>query len=481
MEYPFRILLPAIFLLALSACGTFPKNPPLKHYDQAKGYRFDNLSKGAKNTDSLFVILTFFGGGTRAASFSYGVMEALRDIEIEWKGQKKRLLDEVDIISSVSGGSFPAAYYGLHGDGLFSGAFEREFLKKNIEKELFNRAISPANWFKLAGSSFGRSDLAADYYNEKIVEGATYADLISKGTRPLLMVNATDMSAGEQFPFIQDQFDLICSDLSSLPLARAVASSSAFPGLLTPLTYQNYAGGCSYQQPKWVELAEKNDRRSAPERANLAERMKSYYQPQPWATRKDFIHLVDGGVSDNIGLRGILFALQSGDSPYSIQTLINRKEIEKLLIIVVNSATEREAKRDSSKSVPDLVDVLTTAAMIPLDRYSFDTVDRGRDIAKKYNQSARTRKDCEKLMQEVCPKATLPGGDLYPVDVYLSHITFDYIEDPKTRFEYRNLPTTFELPGDTVDALRKMGGIILKQDPDFKRFMGNLNCCAPPR
>ena len=469
-----RLFLCVMFALALTACGTFPENAQLKEYNPADGYRFDELQLGPKNTDSLFVILTFSGGGTRAAAFSYGVMEALRDTEIRWKGEKKALLDEVDIISSVSGGSFTAAYYALHGNGIFGGTFEREFLKKDIEHELFMSALRPTSWFKLIGPSYGRSDLAAEYYDAALFSGASYADLIKKNSRPFVILNATDMSAGEPFSFIQDQFDLICSDLSKLPIARAVTSSSAFPGLLTPLTFENFAGTCKYQEPPWVRLAI-GDRRIAPERANLAERRRSYYLRQPWEQEKRFAHLIDGGVSDNIGLRGILFALQGGDSSYSIQRRINREEIQKLLIIVVNAATDPEKERDSAARVPGVVDVLTAAATIPLDRYSFDTVQRARAIAREYNDAVRVRKACENILHKTCPQAKLPGGDLYAVDIYVSHVSFDLIEDPKTRFDYKNLPTTFKLPPDTVNALRHTAADLLRRDPEFIRFIGQLN------
>jgi NTE family protein len=64
-------------------------------------------------------MLTFSGGGTRAAALAYGVLETLRDTPIKIDGKTARMLDEVDLISSVSGGSFTSAYYGLHGDGIF--------------------------------------------------------------------------------------------------------------------------------------------------------------------------------------------------------------------------------------------------------------------------------------------------------------------------------------------------------------------------
>ena len=117
----FHFFLAVSLIFALVSCASFPQNPDLTQYDPAQGYRFDNLKPGHNNTDSLFVIVAFSGGGTRAASFSYGVLEALQDTEIKWKGEKKRLLDEVDIISSVSGGSFTAAYFVLYRDRIFEG------------------------------------------------------------------------------------------------------------------------------------------------------------------------------------------------------------------------------------------------------------------------------------------------------------------------------------------------------------------------
>jgi predicted acylesterase/phospholipase RssA len=266
-------------------------------------------------------------------------MEALRDTTIDWKGQRKRLLDEVDIISSVSGGSFTAAYYGLHRDGLFDGTFEQTFLKRDVQGDLLKKTINPVSWFKLAGASFGRSDLAVEYHNENLFNHSTFQQLIDTGTRPFIMLNATDMTTGRQFPFIQDQFDLMCSDLAALPVARAVATSSAFPGLLTPLTYQNHAGSCDYREPRWVDLALR-DRVEDPDRANVAEARRSYYQSNPFTPRRRYVHLIDGGVADNIGLRGVLDALQSTDSSYSLLRRINDEKIEKLVVILVNAGAE---------------------------------------------------------------------------------------------------------------------------------------------
>ena len=81
-----------ICALLLTACGSFPVNPPLAKYDPSTGYRFEKLEQGS-NSDKLFVILVFSGGGTRAAALSYGVLETLRDTKIQWENQKISLLD----------------------------------------------------------------------------------------------------------------------------------------------------------------------------------------------------------------------------------------------------------------------------------------------------------------------------------------------------------------------------------------------------
>lgn len=470
----------------LISCGSFQKTPQLTQYDSEKGYRFNKLKKGDNNTDDIFVILAFSGGGTRAAALSYGVLEQLRKTKITWEGQTKKLLDEVDIISSVSGGSFTAAYYILNRDAMFDGSFENVFLKKDIEGELTSKMLSPASWFKLAGGSFGRSDLAAEYYNTNIFKDATFHVLTEQAMRPFLMLNATDMTTGRQFPFIQDQFDLLCSDMNGLQIARAVASSSAFPGLLTPLTYKNYMdmqevkkgrntyfGTCQYKEPRWIELAIKG-RQYSPERANIAQDRRTYYKKYPWESKRQFIHLIDGGVADNVGLRNIIFALETSDPTFDIQSKINNKKIKKLVVIAVNAATDPEPSRDDSSDVPGTIDVLTTAATVPLDNFTFDTLMRTNSAVSSYIDDVKIRKECGAILGRLCPKAKLPGK-LYEFELFLIDVSFDGIKDQKTRFEYKNLPTNFSLPDQTVNDLKLMGKKLLINNDNFKKFIKTMN------
>jgi len=185
-----------------------------------------NISQ-AERSDRLLLILTFSGGGTRAAALAYGVLKELAKAEFSLEGRKRFLLDEVDAISSVSGGSFTAAYYGLFGRRIFED-FESRFLKKNIQKELFSQTLEPENWFRLMSAKFGRGDMVAEYYDQNIFDGGTFGDIVTRGG-PLILVNATDVTLGTYFTFSQETFDILCSDVSRLPLSRAVAASSSVP------------------------------------------------------------------------------------------------------------------------------------------------------------------------------------------------------------------------------------------------------------
>ena len=97
-------------------------------------------------------------------------------------------------------------------------------------------------------------DGADDFYDEKLFHGATFADLPKKW--PFLVLNSTDMSRAAHFSFVQEDFDLLCSDLLDVKISRAVASSSAVPFGLSPLTFKNYPNeSCGFVNPQWVSDA----------------------------------------------------------------------------------------------------------------------------------------------------------------------------------------------------------------------------------
>ena len=459
-------------LLCAAACATYPVNPRLAQYQPGYGYRFSNL-QAPDNSDSLFVILTFSGGGTRAAALSYGVMERLRETRIHWEGKERRLLDEVDVISSVSGGSFTAAYYGLFGEELFDPAkFAREFLYRDIERDLIAAALNPINWFRLGSPSFGRIELAAELYDSAIFREKTFADLIQRGRRPFVVLNATDITMGSQFSFVQDQFDLLCSDLSGVTVGRAVAASSNFPVAFSPLIVSNYAGSCAFKEPAWITNASR-DLLANPPRYNRARIARSYYV-EPGQRR--YIHLLDGGVADNIGLRGPLAALQSNDPAWNLPNKINLGEVKKIVVIIVDARTDPKTDIDSRPSGPGLRTILDTIATVPMSNYSFDTVQQLFETFREWNRDRQVYRACQSILKESCPAARMPSEPPEPVEGYTIYVGFDQIHDPAKRQEFFNLPTTFSLLGEEIDELRKIGPAILDQSNDYRKLCAELKC-----
>jgi len=457
--------------LLLAGCASFPPNPPLAQYVPESGYGFHALQPGGNNTDELFVIVTFSGGGTRAAALAYGVLDALRETTFQRGGRAVSLLEEVDVISSVSGGSFTAAYYALNGAKTFE-EFPRRFLYRPVQSELLGELFSPPNWPKLAAPSYGRSDLAAEYYHRELFDGATYAALIARRQRPFVILNATDMTTGAPFPFIQDQFDLLCSDLAGVPLARAVASSSAFPGSLTPLTFRNYAGSCGYRQPPWVRLAA-NDHasRANPRRTARAENRLSLAAEGP---ARPYIHLTDGGVADNLGLREPINALTSTNHAWSLVQMMNNGPMEKLVVIAVNAATAPKLERDQSANVPGLIDTITVAADVPLGNYSFDTVELLNKATDEYDKDAALVAQCNRLSAQRGAQCALNLPSARKIDFYPVQVAFEYLGSPEERAWFKGLPTSFELPPETVDKLIKVGRRLLFEDPKFRKLLEDL-------
>ena len=239
------LILLACLLLGSAACATrVGREQPLAQWTPEERQRAEEQLEGDRSPE-LLVLLAFSGGGTRAAAFSYGVLQELAATEVMTQKGPRPLHHEVDVISSVSGGSFTSAYFGLRGDAIFE-EFEERFLRKNIEGALIGQFFNPLNWPKLMNLSYGRSDIAAEYYSKHVFDGATFADLERPGA-PAVVINATDLGSGMRFPFYRAYFDLICADIDQYPVSRAVAASSAVPGLLSPISLESYAGRCGYQ------------------------------------------------------------------------------------------------------------------------------------------------------------------------------------------------------------------------------------------
>ena len=464
-------------LVAAIGCAHYPHTAPtpatapLGVLDR-EGYRFENFPATGRNTDSVFVILTFSGGGTRAAAFAYGALQELARTSIDSGSRARSLLDEVDVISTISGGSFAGAFYKLYGiDSLAS--FERLFLNWNAEGALKSALLS-GNIFRLASRDFSRGDLAAEAWDKRLFHGATFGAMLAQKKRPYLIVNATDMAVGAPFSFTQEQFDPMCDDLSKFPIARAVAASSAFPGLLTPITIENHAGSCAFKPPRWAV----SDSTDAHTNADAFRAARDYFSYTD-SSRRPYIHLMDGGPSDNLGIRPILRGLTSSARDFSLLRLQANNRLSRIIVIVINARTSDVSTIDKSPNPPGLLGVLKAAAGVPFDNYSNESLTRLESLSQQ-RRADRTATECYfRALARLNPdSARRIAPTLVPIDIV--QVTFDDVKDPVERAFFLGVPTTFSLPPATVTRLRDVAGQLLRESKQFQQVLRSLRHLDKP-
>jgi NTE family protein len=456
----------------LAACAAPVQTTELARIDQTAGYRYATLEQATpKAIDGTAVMLSFSGGGTRAAALADGALRALAETDVSSTAGTVPLASQIDVISSVSGGSVIAAQFALGGiEGL--DGFEADFLHRDVMSALIARGLSdPVQLF------FPRIGILSGYLDEEVFDHATYGDLIAVNApgeerRPYVVLNAADMSTSSVFSFNQDQFDLICGDLAGFKLADAVAASAAFPVALSPLTIENRAP-CAAQQdalandrsgwtlyegrpaPKRLVSAiatEATDGVLYPAAGNLADFRSgttalSYLN---YDDKADYIQLLDGGIADNLGLT-LPFALLTshGQSP-SFLNWINDERIDKLLFVVVNARSQPDNDFGSHARPPGLTDVLLTTIGTPIDAISF-----------------QLRGQIADLIDE-----RLAVGSVVTVD-------FDFIADKACRAYFYNMATSWTLSTTEVDDLIALGKAMVLQSPDYRELVAALGGSVP--
>jgi NTE family protein len=221
---------------------------------------------GDRDVPDVFVGLALSGGGSRSANFSLAVMEQLNEIG---------LLKHATAISSTSGGGLAGAYYALKGPELNWGD-ARKRMSTNFLNRWILRNLYPHKILQTTFTHADRSDVMAEVFDEVLFDGKTYRDLGELGPgRPKLIANATNSSTGERFSFTEEVFSrMLRSRLDTYPLSRAVMASGAFPGAFNSVTLTRYPP--LQRLPKTPEIP------------------------------LGYVHLIDGGPADNLGLEQLL-------------------------------------------------------------------------------------------------------------------------------------------------------------------------------
>jgi NTE family protein len=430
-------------------------NVPLEKWEPTGGYRFTNVAPPeAENSDSMLFVAAFSGGGTRASALAFGALRELANQHIVWEGKHKRLLDELDLIHALSGGTFTGGYYALFRDQIFHD-FEHRFLRKDWDTELRERILkSPSNWIRLWSPYFGRAHIMAELLNEALFEHKTYGDLAALHQRPMLIIHASDMATLSRFEFTQFQFDFICSDLSQLPIADASTASAALPLVLSPISFRNFSNKCKYVAPAWLQQAKRGGRVGA-QRAN---ELLSYMD----AEKRPYIHLLDGGLSDNLALRGIIEGSGVQGNFEKLLVAGGVKNVRKLVILAVNAETSPDVMEFRSDHIPVLSKAMSSLIDIPINRYSFDT-------------TTLITMGVDKWKAELKTKTRAPDSPwAKDAEIYFINASLSEIEDPDERIALMKIPTTLYLNDAQIDQLVLAASKLIRGNKEFQRLMKDI-------
>lgn len=207
-----------------------------------------------------------------------------------------------------------------------------------------------------------------------------------------------------------------------------------------------------------------------PLRFNRARIARSYLNKD----ERTYIHLLDGGVADNIGLRSVLVALGSNDLPWNLPNKMNQGKIKKIVVIVVDARTEPKTKIDKTQCSPGLFAIVDNIASVPMSNYSFETVQELLNTFDEWRTDSQNYDDCKDVLDKNCPGGTMPDKPPAPVETYGIYVGFDQIKDAKEREYFLNMPTAFSLKKEEVDDLRKIGPKILDDSGEFQSLLEGL-------
>jgi NTE family protein len=438
-------------------------NPPGSEAISSGGYRLTSM-EAARDSPDLMVLIALSGGGKRSSAYSYGVLKGMRDVMVPTAAGPRPLLDQVDGISGISGGSFTAAYYGLHREATF-GHFEEDFLYRDTNANVWGIYLLPWNWGWLINPMVGTNDYMAEVYDRTLFHGVHFDALAQRG-RPIIAIGATEMSTGTEFVFSQEMFDLICSDLEKMPIARAVAASAAFPGLFSPVTLTNRAAECGGRKPGWLRHITKDQRRDPLSRLGAqAAVVERYLDPEDMR----YVHLTDGGVSDNLGMRMMGGLMQNLAQTPDELVARGLDRVRRILVISVDGQAARDISVARQRVVGGLFQIFGLVSGAQIGRIGFETMITVNQQLQDVTRAIRIAR---------CRRGpVIDGAPCGDVEGSLISISLADVPDEARREQLQTIPTTLTLSRQQVDMLIEAGRTGVTTSPELRQFLD----AYPPR
>lgn len=402
--------------------------------------------------------VAFSGGGLRASAFAAGVLQGLAST----KAGESDLLDSLAFISSVSGGSLTAAHYVLNGrQGLTQ--IKEEVLMRDFESHMNVSLASPANWARLLQGGLNNRTNFAQVLDNDVFKHAKFADLYAKG-RPDLWINATDLYHRTSFPFIPGLFNALCSDIRDYPVADAVAASMAVPVVFEPTVLKTFPQGCPSPESAFIQPVLNNASSPRLIRA-MAEAMHSYRAP----AGPGYVKLVDGGVTDNLGLSSILVSRAVASNAYSPMTVRDAIRIKKLMFLIVDAGRGPSGTWNRQLDGPGGIDSAMAATDAAIDAAARLAADSFQLVMQKWRDDL-ARHRCSLGQDElVALGGVAPNWRCDDVEFIVELISFQNLA-PSMATRVRAIETRLKLPAQEIELAMEAGRQLIGQSSAVRKF-----------
>jgi len=424
-----------ILLVALGGCATVfnaATNVPLSAATPP------NMGAPTDIMRENSIVLSFSGGGLRAAAFAHGVLTALESV----KTAEGDLLDDVALISSVSGSSLTAAYYGVYGrEGL--ARFRGDVLLPGFEGGMRISLLNPANLMRLLGGGLNAREDFGDQLDRRVFHGATFADMYRR-QRPDIRLQATDLYHRVPFPFIPVLFSILCSDLSRYSVADAVAASMAVPVLFAPVVVRTFQDHCEPLPPVLASM------RARPETSRVMHAIVKATTAYRDPNGARYIKLADGGLTDNFAVSNMVISRLAYGTPYAPMTERDAVRIRRLLLIVADASQGPNGNWTHHEAGPSGLDLALSATDAAVDAAAQQAVDAFGRMVQEWENSVIVFR-CGLTPAEVARLGGPADWDCADVKFSLAYLSVDALESP-LRERIEAVPTRLTLQADEVDA-----------------------------
>ncbi|MDY6972248.1 MAG: hypothetical protein SV775_07955, partial [Thermodesulfobacteriota bacterium] len=236
----------------------------------------------------------------------------------------------------------------------------------------------------------------------------------------------------------------------------------------SPVSYKNYPASKGFDLSKDIQNGLKDQYKGPNPRRYMWAYSQAIYHANK--AKHPYIHLMDGGLADNIGVRYITdnFNRSSGFL-YARKTAINE-----LVIIISNAKTQPALSFDENETPPNLIDVAYKTATVSMDNYSFEAIQLISDILRVSERAAQEILHCQSVIDEHCASGYELPKMGHAFEVTLVEVNFLNVDDSEKRRRLLSLPTSFKLSKHQVDELISVGGELLDQSKPFNELITRI-------